>query len=249
MSEQKKSRAIVVRTIRWKESSKIVTLYSEEDGLIKMIARGAFRKNNPFAGKLETLSLLRVDYVSKKSRSLQILVESELIKSFQDLRLDLKRVPYALSMLELIQQTFEDGEPDPVFFNFLLEMVQATSVTRYPANALIYFLLKLASYLGFKPQLRLCRGGQDAQCSDSVYLSLNNGSVSCRNCLERVSNGIRFTRDEYLYLKNLQSLNYRRVSNWGRSHKNSAEIISRLVRFINYHFDSNLKLESLSFLS
>jgi len=234
--------------IRWKESSKIVTLYSEDGGLIKLIAHGAFRKNNPFAGKLEALSLLRVDYVQKNSRSMQILVESELLDSFQEIRLDLTRLSHALSMLELIQQTFEDGDPDPVFFKFLLELLNSFSVSKYPANMLIYFLLKLASYLGFKPELQHCVGGNLTTCGNPVYLSLRDGHISCDKCQKISGADLHFSKDEYFFLKYLQSSNYRRLKYVERTHQNSMRIITRLVRFINYHFESELKLESLSYI-
>lgn len=248
MPEQLKTRAIVINAIRWKESSKIVSLYSEKDGLLKLIARGAFRKNNPLAGKLETLCLLNVDYISKKSRSLQILVESELVESYRHLRLDLFRLPYALSMLELIQQTFDEGQADPLFFKFLLEMINSVALAEHPENIFIYFLLKLASYLGFKPQLQQCSAGSAEACANLVYLDLQYGSVSCAHCNPGRSSGILFNKDEYLYLKNLQSINYRRIRTLVLFHQNSKEIIRRLVKFLNYHLGANLKLESLSLL-
>ena len=56
MAELIKSDAIILHSIRWQESSKIVTVYSREWGKIGLIARGALRPKSPFAGSLESLN-------------------------------------------------------------------------------------------------------------------------------------------------------------------------------------------------
>ena len=120
-----KTKALVLSSIRWKESSKIATIYGEQTGKIKIIARGALRSNSFFSGKLESLFLTEVLIDIKSSRSLQVLREIEVIDAFSKLRLDLDKFPFALAIVEVINQIVDQGHPDGVFFNFILEMINA----------------------------------------------------------------------------------------------------------------------------
>ncbi|MBD3223866.1 MAG: DNA repair protein RecO, partial [Caldithrix sp.] len=95
-----KTKAIVLGSIRWQESSKIVTLFTRESGKIKVIARGALRNKSPFAGQLQTLNFGHAIFSEKTTRTLQILTAFDAEDNFNTLRLDLRRLPYALAILE-----------------------------------------------------------------------------------------------------------------------------------------------------
>ena len=115
MAELTKSIAFVLNTIRWRESSKIVTLFSKKWGILKVIARGVYRKNSPYAGKLESMNLVEVIISSKSTRSLQILTEVDLIDSYNGIRMDMDRFPYAMGIFELINQTISEHHADEIF--------------------------------------------------------------------------------------------------------------------------------------
>ena len=68
-----KTQALVLNSIKWKDSSRIVTLFTHQQGRIKVIVHGAAREKSRFRGKLETLNLLECLIAYRKSRSLQVL--------------------------------------------------------------------------------------------------------------------------------------------------------------------------------
>ena len=47
----KKIEGVVIREVPYKENSKIITIFSKEEGIIGVYARGAKKLKNPFAGK------------------------------------------------------------------------------------------------------------------------------------------------------------------------------------------------------
>ncbi|HQU71220.1 MAG TPA: recombination protein O N-terminal domain-containing protein, partial [Calditrichia bacterium] len=56
MSEVLKTEALILGALRWRESSKIVHLYTRELGAVSVIAKGALRPKSPFRGALEALA-------------------------------------------------------------------------------------------------------------------------------------------------------------------------------------------------
>ena len=248
MAEQIKTKAIILSSIRWKESSKIVALFSEKLGKIKVIARSAFRNDNPFAGKLESLTFVDLILFVKENRSLQILKEINIIDPFNTLKKDMHLYPYGLAILELLNQVFEDGHPDEVFFNFIIEMLESLSQIKDPSNILLYLLLKVSSYLGFKPNLQTCLSSNPDLCDETVFLSITDGNIFCKNCGSRGLNNLKLTKKQFFYLKNLQNQNHRRIKNWIDSGSENGQLTQLLLNYINFHLDHDIKIDALALL-
>jgi DNA repair protein RecO (recombination protein O) len=249
MTKTIKTKALVLNSIKWKESSKIVTLYSAGLGKTKVIARGAYKNNSVFSGKLESLQYLEAVILVKESRSLQILKEVELINAFNLIRTDLRRFPFGLSIIEIINQAFEDADSDEIFFDFVIEMILALSEIKSPSTVLLYFLLKLSSYLGFKPNFQNCASGDLTKCAGKVFLSMDKGQIFCQNCPATFSNPISLKKNQFFFLKNLQNQNHRRIRRLELDSSDAVSIIQRLITYINFHLENNIHIESLQLLS
>jgi len=243
-----KTRAIILSAIRWKESSKIITVYTEDSGRVKLIARGALRNNSVFAGKIESLFLVDLIIEEKKSRTLNLLKEADVINTFSKIRLDFKIYPFALTIMEILNQVIDEAQPDPVFFGFILEMLKAFPEIKNPEIVLIYFLLKLTSYMGFKPSLGICNSGNLSMCDQKVYLSMSEGNVSCRNCNKSAVNIIPFSRNQFTFLQKLQKINYKNISQSVEDRSDFLIIVHSLVKYINFHFEKDVKINSLNLL-
>ena len=156
MASIEKSSCIILRSIRWQESSKIVTVYAREWGKTGIIAKGALRPKSVFSGKLESLNLVEAIISHKDSRQLQILTDLQVLHSFSRLRLKPDHLAYSLAILELLDHTLEEHQSDPLFFDFSETMLRRLEITERPEVVFWYYILKLSSFLGFRPQLQTC---------------------------------------------------------------------------------------------
>ena len=248
MKNQIKTTAIILHSIRWKESSKIVTMYTEAFGITKLIARGAYRKGSSLAGKIETLMLVDAVLNVKESRSINIIKEIDIVDTFSEIRTNMKLLPYALSLIEIINQVLEETDSDSIFFNFIVEMINAVRDSKTPEIVLVFFLLKLSSYLGFKPELGKCGLGDTNLCSEKIYLSMNNGKVSCKNCDTNTSHPLIINKDQYLFLKDLQKVSYRLIRNYEKSRSDSIILVEKLLRYLNFHLDKEIRVSALQLI-
>lgn len=243
-----KTKALILGSIRWKESSKIVTLFTADHGKIKVIARGALRNKSIFSGKLESLNYGEAIINEKKSRSLQILNDIDIIDSFNNLRMRYDRLPYALSILEIIQQIFEDEFNDEVFFDFVVELIRAIEKSPNAEIVLWYFLLKLASYLGFKPELSHCAVCRKTEFSAPVKLSLENGHIYCRDCQISTFLFEKLTPQTLAVLRKLQHYPHKKIAEFNAPINNGDNISDILLKYLNFHLDKQLTLRSLQLL-
>jgi DNA repair protein RecO (recombination protein O) len=243
-----KTKALILGSMRWKESSKIVTLFTVDHGKIKVIARGALRNKSPFSGKLESLNYAEVIINEKKSRSLQILNDIDIINSFNNLRMQYDHMPYAMAILEIIQQIFENEFNDEVFFNFAVELLYAVEKSEYPETVLWYFLLKLSSYLGFRPVLSMCASCKKTNFLRPVKLSIENGRIYCHECPSDSLLNERLSPQSLSILQRLQHYPHKKIAAFTAPTNNKQNITALLIRYLNFHLDKQLTVRSLQLL-
>lgn len=249
MPELIKTQAIVLHSIRWQESSKIVTLYSREHGKIKVIARGALRSKSPFGGKLETLNLIEAIISTKVSRSLQILTQADLLNSFNSIRPDLARLPFALSILEIIYQALDEHQVDEIFFDFVITLLEAISQSAQAEIILWYFLLKFTSFLGFKPNFDYCASCSNTALKGAVHFAIEKGAIYCNECSSANASNISLRNDELEFLRRLQNHPHRRLNEWVTPVPAKRDFTSLLIDYLNHHLEHSLSLNSLSMLA
>lgn len=243
-----KEKCIVLNSIHWKDSSKIVTMFSRENGRIKVIARGAFRKNSPFGGLLESLNIIDAVISEKSARSLQILTDAEIQNNFQKLRMMPDHFPYALAILEMINQIFEFSHSEAVFFDFtctvLLELERSTD----PEAVFWYFLIKISSFLGFKPEFTICQSCKDTLSGKNALFSYATGQVICQNCRDFSSGSDVLSSADKDFLIKLQSFPHKRTGDLMRNHPNQ-NLTPLLIQYLNFHLEKQITLNALSLLT
>lgn len=239
--EQIKTEAIVIRSIKWSESSKIVTLFCRDLGLINVIAKGARKKNSRYQGILETLNSIEAVINISPNRELQILGNIELGSSFNRIRQDLHKMGYVLSILELINTFFSCSDTEPVFYDFLAYILNFIEANEKTEIAFWYFILKLTSYLGFRPEFYLCHECNNHINYDNLYFSYSNGSVICERC----GSGEKTSGQLVKFLGILQGTKYKELNKITLHRISMKHITEFLLEYLRYHTDQNLQLSGL----
>ncbi|MGH7752892.1 MAG: DNA repair protein RecO, partial [Gemmatimonadales bacterium] len=110
--------AIVLHSIRYSETSKIVRLATRELGVQSAIAKGALRKKSPFGGGLELLSEGVAQLAHREQRELQILTAFDVTVMRTPLAQDLPRFA-AASVLAEVMLRVAPAAPLPSAFDLL----------------------------------------------------------------------------------------------------------------------------------
>ena len=94
-----KSEAIILKTQRLGETSKILTLYSRKFGKMKVVAKGSRGLKSRFFGTLEPLNHIAIVYYFKETRELQLLSQADIIHAFVNLKDNLEKYSLAAFFL------------------------------------------------------------------------------------------------------------------------------------------------------
>ena len=97
-----KTRAIVLHRFPYSDSSWIVKVLAEESGIVSFIVKGGKRKDSPFKGALDPLSLSEIVYRENPNAELQFLKEASVIEWHPHLRENLLDSAKAQVMTEIV---------------------------------------------------------------------------------------------------------------------------------------------------
>lgn len=180
-----KTDAVVLRSLRYGESDRILHLYTPKRGRVSAIAKGVRRTRSRFGGRLEPY--FRLQMILYEGRSELLTVTSvETVDGHPRLREDGAALDSAGRACDAVARLFDTGEGHPGVFALLcnelalLERGAATGRSHATLANQLAFRLKLLLAAGLAPQLAAC-----AACGEADHLvafSGTAGGVVCSSC-------------------------------------------------------------------
>ncbi len=148
-----KTQAIVLRYVKYGESSIILKAYTAEFGLQSyMIHQVRSEKARYKAALFQPLSLLEmVVYHKKQKNSLQRIAEVRCTQPCPNLLQDMHKAAVVMFLSEVLYKALpEEGLADEALYDFLEKAISSLDrLQEGLQNFSLQFLLKLAQYLGF----------------------------------------------------------------------------------------------------
>jgi DNA repair protein RecO (recombination protein O) len=187
--------AVVLSTLKYSESSKIVRLATRDLGVQSAIAKGARRPRSRFGAALQVLSEGQAQLYVRDHRELHTLAAFDLARVPVRLAEDLGRYAAASVLAELMAR-FAPPEAHPESFDMLraglaaLESADAVSVRALG----IRLVWEIVTVLGFGPALDACVRDGAPVPAGAVAFSAPEGGALCPACAGPAG-GIRLPAD------------------------------------------------------
>jgi DNA repair protein RecO (recombination protein O) len=243
-----KTKAIVMRSWRMGETSKLVSFYSEDYGKIKVTAKGARKPKSKFGAALELLSEVQAVFYFRDERDLQTLSECDLLRSFPTLVTSLDRLSFGSAACELVDRLTIEHEANKRLYGYLAGVLGALEeVGRDQLESLFwYFQLRLADALGYRPELNHCVSCRTGLEGSRLWFSAALGGGLCEVCGPQSGN--RIGGDSLKVLSYLQGLKAYHKEAIPATPAQAPETRGMLRAFLEYHAGAYGRLKSLEFL-
>ncbi|WP_295126807.1 DNA repair protein RecO [uncultured Chitinophaga sp.] len=149
-----KTPGIVLRVVKYGETSVIVNIFTELFGVQSYIVNGA-RSSKPKASKgnlLQPGNILDLVVYHHDQKNIQRISEYKMSYIYTSLHVNVVKNTVALFIIEILQKALRQPEHTPALFYFTSTALQALDLcsTQVAANIPLYFTLKLAEHLGFR---------------------------------------------------------------------------------------------------
>ena len=145
--------AIVLKTAPYSESTLIVWLLTREEGVARVIAKGARRIKGRNSAALDLMSHVHVSLRMPARDGLGILRSVDLKGTWSFLRSDLKRFAFASVALEILGAVAGISAHETFFFDEAFTYLQRLESARAPGSLTAALLLRLLHHAGHPPHL------------------------------------------------------------------------------------------------
>jgi DNA repair protein RecO (recombination protein O) len=237
--------AIVLKSIPYGDSSIICRLFTEDQGKITVMAKGAWKPKKTTGPLLEPMNQIHLQYYNKNSRDIQILKDAELIRIFSILRSDLNRIILGQVVVEAIDKSTQINNSLPIIYRLgwrVLDKMNHADVNHWLVFA--FYLYQLSMRLGFMPNLKTC-----CQCKSvfrDAFIDDMIGELICHECSPKSK--ISLSKKSLIFL---QKLAYLHLDDIHPGMTNTAEIypVLRFLQiFICIHIDGINRVRSLEMI-
>ena len=176
--QTKKLVGIIVSETNYSESSKILNIYTKENGIISVISKGCRKLKSPLRSVSSRL-IYGNFIISYKENGLSTLVSVDVLDSFKNIMTDITKISYATYILELAYQVAKQNSDEQIF-ELLISCLKKIN-ENFKADIITLILeLKLLKYLGIDINVDSC-----ANCGSKnniITLNVDKGGYICKDC-------------------------------------------------------------------
>ena len=239
---QFKTSAIVIKTLDYGESDRIVAFYTSDFGKVKGIAKGAKKSKRRFSNALELFTLSRLIFFDKKEAGLVRIEGCDIVDSFPAIREDIRKIGFGCYLVELVDEMTAEREANPDLFNMLKAFLSLLSDSGAEAQILRIFEIRLLSLLGYQPGLDRClRCDETLEHGGKVHFSVKKGGLLCERCSRGYMDLIPVSLGTAKILQVAMEMDLSKVHRLKFSKQALWEGETILSNFIQYHINRELK--------
>jgi DNA repair protein RecO (recombination protein O) len=175
-----RAEAVVLRRHDFGEADRIVTLYTDNLGKVRAVAKGVRRTTSRLGGHLELFA--RIQVMLAKGRNLDTITQVETVDPFVGIRDDLWRTSLAYYVAELLDRLTEENSENHDLFRAAVAGFGRIATSDRPSEALHHFEMRALDVLGFRPELRDCVRCRQPLRPGSNAFSPSSGGILCVDC-------------------------------------------------------------------
>ena len=179
------TRGLVLRTTEYKETDRILTVLTAEDGLLTLKARGVRSNRSKLKGACQLLTY--AEFTVSEARGFRFISEATAIEMFAGLRNDIVLLALGSYFAQLAEVLSQEDAASPALLSLILNALYALSKLQKPPRLVKAATeLRLAAIAGYQPELSGC-----CVCGNPEpdRFSIAEGTLECAAC--RSGDGVR----------------------------------------------------------
>lgn len=240
--------ALILRSVDFGESDRIVHLLIPEMGRLTAIAKGARRSVKRFPGTLDLFNHLRVQAERRSAAGMARLEHAQLIRTFHALRTDPTRFALGCYLLELLDRLAPEGgarADTQRIFGYAMAALRTLDEERPDLRLRTLLEIRGLDAVGLRPELRCCvRCGEwvgTGPRGSRVGFHIPDGGPVCEGCAGTGQDLLPIHLGTLRILERSLEFSPDRLARLALGGVALAEARHLVGRFLHYHVGINLR--------
>ncbi|MCC6816047.1 MAG: DNA repair protein RecO [Saprospiraceae bacterium] len=230
------TRGIVFRTCRFKESSLILDVFTEQKGIQSFFMNSVFNsKNTRLSSLLQVSNILEIVAYYSDKKEIHRIKEVNPDYLYESIPNDIRKSAIATFIIELSRRCVKDQSEHQDFFQLIRRcLVLLDRQPTLDANFHLKFMIKLSSYLGFQPLKNYSQTNNAFDLINAQFIPFNLNNHYCIDPL--LSEKIFKLLNDELKLENAFKLSY----------EDRSRMLDTLIEYYKVHIENFGDLKSPS---
>ena len=171
-----KTKGIVLRTVKYGETSVVTTIYTELFGVQTYIVKGVRQSGKKVQGKatyFQPAAILEMVVYHNELKNLQFIRDYNWSFLYQNVLFDVVKNSVAMYIVELLLHSLKQPEANPEMFYLIEDTLKQLDkgTDTFTANLPLYFTLHLSNELGFQIQGTYSKATPVLDLSEGVFVN------------------------------------------------------------------------------
>jgi DNA repair protein RecO (recombination protein O) len=241
----------VIRGFSTGETSRIITIFTSEQGKVKCMAKGVKKTSSRKGNTIQLFSLISGNLYHKEHAELGTLGSYETIEDYSAIAEDIFKFGYVSAFCEIIDKSLQLSQPQPELFEMAGEFFPlAISADSESIKTLFWAaFFKTLKTLGYDPELISCVSCQKPNQSKAAYYSPELGGIICSKDIPQGEFPAKISATALGALREFAALPLAQLT----ENKYTGGIYKEIERFVfsfaDYHMGLHPNLKSFKFLN
>lgn len=237
------TQGIVLRSVKYSETSVVATIYTRELGTQGYIISGVRSSSKSSSGKANYFvsgAMLDLVVYNNNLKNLNRIKEFKWAYLYQHLYFDIFKNAIATFCIELLQKTLKQPDIHVELYDFIHQnfiALDTTKSSRVVANFPIYFMCQIVHYLGLKIL--------NNYTSQNMVFNIQEGSFTHQafNNVNYVEGDMAYYLSEFIQIQQIEDLETINING-----KIRTQLIGVMEIFFQFHINDFGKIYSISIL-
>lgn len=169
---------IVIKSLKYSEQDKILTVLTRDLGRISVMAKGALRSKGNIGIVSRFLSCS--DFSLFKGRNMYVLKDADFITNYPNIELDIEKLTYCSHFADMMMDIVQEGQAFPeAIDHFLYAVMHMNSAQPDQYETIrLFFELRSVFVMGYTPRLDHCIAC-DEEVHEYGYFSVSEDGLFC----------------------------------------------------------------------
>lgn len=234
-----KIKALILRSVNFHETSRILTVFTEEFGKITLIAKGVRKSKSQLIGILEPTNIIQAVIYKKPNREIFTLTQAELLTSLKELKQDLKKLYLGFAMLETVLKLTETEDKSPELFKLTANSLYFLDKSQSNFwNQLFFFWFEFLKISGYQMNFFKCFSCEkDFDNGYKWRFSKFDGGILCDSHNTNANIPI-ISKNAILAIQKIKSSKLQVVTSFEIQNSTALEINKHLELYFQEHFEN-----------